>query len=144
VEQSIPFPFHKRLKYEREQRGWSQEYLAGKVGSDPKTVGRWERGERLPQAHYRRRLVELFGIDATEFGLAAKRASDREHSSASATALTLVSEDDDKQDEQHRVLREDVIEMPVLDYFYGRVQELSMLQQWIWDDFSRIITISGG
>ena len=51
VEQSIPFPFHKRLKYECEQRGWSQEYLAGKVVSDPKTVGRWESGERQPQAH---------------------------------------------------------------------------------------------
>lgn len=38
MEHITPLPFHERLKYEREQRGWSQEYLAGKVGSDPKTV----------------------------------------------------------------------------------------------------------
>ena len=39
MEHITPLPFHERLKYEREQRGWSQEYLAGKVGSDPKDGG---------------------------------------------------------------------------------------------------------
>ena len=33
-------PFHQLLKYEREQRGWSQADLAEKVGSDTKTVYR--------------------------------------------------------------------------------------------------------
>ena len=37
-----------------------------------------------------------------------------------------------------------MIDMPVLDSFYGRVQELSMVQHWIQDDFSRIIIILGG
>lgn len=144
MKQPFSLPFHERLRYEREQRGWSQEYLAEKIGSDPKTVGRWESGERRPQAQFRRRLVELFDIGAREFGLTAKRAGSRERASSSATALARVSREDNKQDEQYRILREDVIDMPVLDSFYGRVQELSMLQHWIQDDFSRIIAILGG
>src|SRR2546423_14915365 len=118
MEKSNSFPFHIRLKYEREQRGWSQEYLAGQVGSDPKTVGRWERGERQPQAHYRRRLIELFGIDASEFGLTLRRASKGEQTSSSALGIVISSQDDSNLREQGRILREDVIEMPVLDNFY--------------------------
>jgi len=144
VKQPFPLPFHERLRYEREQRGWSQEYLAEQIGSDPKTVGRWENGERRPQAQFRRKLVELFDISAREFGLIAKRAGSRERAGSSATALARVSREGDGQGEQHRIRREDVIDMPVLDSFYGRVQELSVLQHWIQDDFSRIITILGG
>ena len=59
-------------------------------------------------------------------------------------ANPFFSLDDDKQGGQHPILRGDVIEMPFLDHFYRRVQELDMLQQWIQGDFCRIIPISGG
>jgi tetratricopeptide (TPR) repeat protein/transcriptional regulator with XRE-family HTH domain len=63
-------PFHQQLRYERERRGWSQADLAGKVGCDTKTVGRWESGKALPRPYYRQAICELFGKNAEELGLA--------------------------------------------------------------------------
>src|ERR1051326_1658893 len=62
-------PFHLQLKRERELRNWSQDQVAEKVGTDPKTVSRWESGERLPRPDSREALCELFGKNAEEFGL---------------------------------------------------------------------------
>ncbi|MDQ6660023.1 MAG: helix-turn-helix domain-containing protein, partial [Chloroflexota bacterium] len=62
-------PFHQQLRHEREVRGWSQADLAAKVGSDVKTVSRWESGKRLPRPYFRQLLSELFGKDAEELGL---------------------------------------------------------------------------
>src|SRR5205823_4783012 len=64
-----PLPFSEQLKRERELRGWSQAKLAAEVGCSSKAVGRWERGEMLPQAYYRPRILELFSKNAEEFGL---------------------------------------------------------------------------
>ena len=72
-----------------------------------------------------------------------KRTSKSEQLPSSAAGIVILSQDDNNLGVQHRIQREDVIEMPFLEYFYGRVQELSLLQQWIQDDFCRIITISG-
>ncbi|HEV2656651.1 MAG TPA: NB-ARC domain-containing protein [Ktedonobacteraceae bacterium] len=60
---------NQRLKHEREQRGWSQSKLAGLVGTNPATIGRWERGISLPYPFHRERLCELYGKDARELGL---------------------------------------------------------------------------
>ncbi len=60
---------NQRLKHEREQRGWSQAKLAGLVGTNPATIGRWERGISLPYPFHRERLCELFGKDARALGL---------------------------------------------------------------------------
>ncbi len=57
-----------RLKYERELRGWSQKRVADEIGTDERSVGRWERGERQPSPHYREKLCELFGKSAQELG----------------------------------------------------------------------------
>ena len=62
-------PFHIQLRHERERRGWSQADVASKVGSDPKTVGRWEQGKTLPRPYHRQALCELFEKNAEEFGL---------------------------------------------------------------------------
>ena len=62
-------PFHVRLRYERELRGWSQADIAQKVGSDVKTVGRWESGSSLPRPYYRQKLYEVFGKNAQDMGL---------------------------------------------------------------------------
>ena len=140
MKQSLPF--YMRLQYERERRGWSQEYLAERVGSDPKTVGRWEGGLTLPQTRYRRKLVELFGIEANEFGLPTRYTSNQEQIQASSTAIESSSEGN-IQGIQGGIVVEDLVEAPALGHFYGRVQELSELDQWISHDRCRIVTVTG-
>lgn len=57
-----------QLRRERELRGWSRNYVAEQVEVDVGTVGRWERGERMPHAHYRQKLCALFGMNALDLG----------------------------------------------------------------------------
>lgn len=58
-----------RLRNERERRGWSRDYVAEKIGNEPRTVARWERGENAPTPILRQKLCELFGMDAEQLGL---------------------------------------------------------------------------
>lgn len=69
--------FHGQLRYERQHRGWSQAYVAEKIGSDPKSVGRWERSEAFPSPYHRYKLLELFGKNAQEMGLIEASEDDR-------------------------------------------------------------------
>ncbi len=57
------------LKYEREQRGWSQARVADEIGTTEKNVGRWERGVSYPYPFFREKLCTLFGKSAQELGL---------------------------------------------------------------------------
>jgi tetratricopeptide (TPR) repeat protein len=58
------------LRYEREQRNWTQEDVAEQIGApDPKMVGKWERGVTTPQLHYSKKLAELFEKSVRELGL---------------------------------------------------------------------------
>ena len=50
---------NKRLRYERERRGWSQDKVAEKLGTDGRSVGRWERGVTNPTSYYQEKLCEL-------------------------------------------------------------------------------------
>jgi len=59
---------NRRLKRARESRGWSQAYVATEIGTDEKTVGRWERGEHTPSPYFRKKLCELFDKSAPELG----------------------------------------------------------------------------
>ena len=56
------------LRSEREQRGWSRDYVATKIGSDAQSIGRWERGTTSPSPYYRQALCELFRMNAKELG----------------------------------------------------------------------------
>jgi len=59
----------RRLRRERELRGWSQAELARRLGAPGAAiVSRWERGVVLPSPHYRARLSELFSLDAAQLG----------------------------------------------------------------------------
>jgi transcriptional regulator with XRE-family HTH domain len=60
---------NQRLKHERELRGWSQAKVAMEVGTDPATIGRWERGLSFPYPYFREKLCALFGKNASELGL---------------------------------------------------------------------------
>lgn len=64
--------YSSRLRQERERRGWSRNYVAEQTEVDVVTVGRWERGERMPHPVYRQQLCTLFGMTAEELGLFAE------------------------------------------------------------------------
>lgn len=61
--------FQNILRGERAQRGWSQADVAEKIGSDPKTVGRWERGITFPGPYMCQKLTELYGKSLQDLGL---------------------------------------------------------------------------
>jgi uncharacterized membrane protein/DNA-binding XRE family transcriptional regulator len=57
------------LKWEREQRGWSQARLAELIGTDAATVSRWERGYATPSPYFREHLCRLFERRTQDLGL---------------------------------------------------------------------------
>ncbi len=59
----------KTIRQLREERGWRQIDLALRLGVDPGTIHKWERGYR-PRAKYQQRLADLFGVavEAIAFG----------------------------------------------------------------------------
>lgn len=61
---------NEQLRQERQRRGWSRAYIAEQIGvADPKTIGRWERGEASPSAYFLQRLCALFEMAAQDLGL---------------------------------------------------------------------------
>lgn len=44
------------LKIAREQRRWSQSYIADALGSTNSTVSQWEQGKARPYPYYRKKL----------------------------------------------------------------------------------------
>jgi tetratricopeptide (TPR) repeat protein/transcriptional regulator with XRE-family HTH domain len=68
---SVPHPRmpNLRLKRERKLRGWSQQYVAMQIDAARYYVSRWEIGIVSPSPDYRRKLCELFGMNAKELGL---------------------------------------------------------------------------
>ena len=56
----------KTIRQLREERGWSQELLARRLGVGQGTVSNWERGLKAPQPRTRLRLTELFGVRPEE------------------------------------------------------------------------------
>jgi WD40 repeat protein/transcriptional regulator with XRE-family HTH domain len=155
-------PFPQQLKYERELRSWSQADLASKLGTDPKTVNRWESGKRVPRPYLRRMLCELFGKSVEEFGLLARRSEQDEeiHPALDNIPVPLSSEGhifrEDYantiaispliQEEEKSTLparKEHWGEAPHLEGFHGRDQELCTLKQWVVDFQIRVVAISG-
>lgn len=57
------------LKAERELRGWSQARVAEAIGTNVRTVIRWEQGQSVPYPYHRELLCELFGKNARDLGL---------------------------------------------------------------------------
>lgn len=59
-----------QLRLERLRRGWSRAFIAEQIGvADPKTIGRWERGDAFPSAYFLQKLCALFAMPAEELGL---------------------------------------------------------------------------
>jgi tetratricopeptide (TPR) repeat protein/transcriptional regulator with XRE-family HTH domain len=57
-----------QLKAERMLRGWSQSKVSEAVGTNVRTIIRWEQGQTLPHPYYREQLCALFGKNAREMG----------------------------------------------------------------------------
>src|SRR5437764_14772707 len=60
-------PWVQVLKNASYKKNWSQEEVANRIGSDPKTISRWEHGERLPSPYFQEKLLDLFGKDELGF-----------------------------------------------------------------------------
>ncbi len=121
-------PWSEKLRRERINRGWSQDNVSEKIGSDSKTVGRWERGESFPSPYHRQKLVDLYGKSPEELGLIKEDAN------------TANSEDRSI----HRLGgQEDWGEAPGIENFYGRERELSDVEKWMTSDRCRLIAILG-
>jgi transcriptional regulator with XRE-family HTH domain/tetratricopeptide (TPR) repeat protein len=58
-----------RLSTARNEKGWSQEYVASRLNVDRVTVQRWEQHRTTPQPYHLQQLCELFGKTALELGL---------------------------------------------------------------------------
>lgn len=56
-----------RLAGRRKALGYTQEFLAERLGVDRTTVGRWERGETEPFPYLRRKLCQILQIPPDEF-----------------------------------------------------------------------------
>ena len=83
----MPSP-NPNLKYERNLRGWSQGYLAKKIGVADYYISRWESGKYSPSPYYQQQLCEIFGKTAQELGfLAAPPPSDEKSVSIQITAI---------------------------------------------------------
>jgi transcriptional regulator with XRE-family HTH domain len=74
-------PPNTRLRWQRLQRGWSHQEVVeqikrsieqageGEAGLNADMVGRWETGGRKPDPRYKKHLVLVFDLPASELGL---------------------------------------------------------------------------
>src|SRR5258706_10110116 len=54
------------LKAARHRHSWTQQALAGQVGTTSQAINRWDQGKALPSAYFRTRLCDLFGLTTEE------------------------------------------------------------------------------
>ena len=46
----------------RKEKGWSQQFLAQKIGTSGPINGRYERGEMVPSVEVAKKLADVFGV----------------------------------------------------------------------------------
>jgi transcriptional regulator with XRE-family HTH domain len=69
VRQDKPPSANHHLIQARQRKCWSQETVAGKLGTTRVTISRWEQGLRFPSPHYRELLCALFESTPEALGL---------------------------------------------------------------------------
>jgi WD40 repeat protein/transcriptional regulator with XRE-family HTH domain len=126
-------PFHTQLRYEREQRGWTQAELAEKVGCDQKTVGNWESGKQFPRPYHRQEICKSFGKTLAEMGL----------TSDFTTEIAAIEAENTAEPVSQALVREDLSEAPQIANLYGREQEYQTLLKWLSRDHCKVVTVLG-
>jgi len=53
----------------REERGWSQFELAGRIGVTPSAIYNWERGKNEPRLSQLRALSRVFGVSMDDIAM---------------------------------------------------------------------------
>ena len=56
------------LRRAREERGWSQADVAGKIGTNTQNIIRWETGTAKPMSYAQQKLSAIFGKSPIELG----------------------------------------------------------------------------
>ncbi len=126
-------PPNDMLRSERLRRGWSREYVATQIGvADPKTIGRWERGDAMPSAYFRQKLCAFFERSAQELGLyreEAHQAITRRQGAAGGNGQALPSEEAEPLSPSR--LYDPAIPAPVADspYLIGRDELVTTLKE---------------
>lgn len=144
-------PSRPKLKYERERRGWTLEYVATQINCpDSHMVTRWERGTTTPSPRYRQALCELFGKDAEELGLLPKRLDEKPEQAPDRPAP--VPDEAPSIAWRHFSLfsslenatSEDQFFLPAqLTSFVGREQEITMVCELLRRPEVRLLTLTG-
>ncbi len=128
----------KLLRRERELRGWSQEKVANAIDINPKTVGRWERGEMRPSLEYRSMLCNLYKKTPEELGLMQYEDEEPlEKKGKNGVAESLPA--------PHSSLTYHVDwgEALHVRQLYGRERESTTLETWIVDDQCNVVAVLG-
>lgn len=159
MQERLPFP--QQLKRELQRRGWSQGDLAERIRVSTKTVGRWERGEVLPQPYARQKLIEVLGKDAEELGLAGDEIARVARESAEPEKKVDVEVEEGIPEEavpidqpsyaieyqathtRSPLYRVDLNEAPDTEGFCGREEECQRLTRWITGDACQVVSILG-
>src|SRR5258706_4082342 len=133
--------WYKILKRERDLRGWGRSYVAERIGSDIKTIARWELGKSFPSPYFRQKLIELYAEDAAELGLI-------KDSSVPDATVKVKSEQTFGDSSSNKPVKsdsrkEDWGRAPHLENFYGHADELTEIEQWIIDEHCQVVTILG-
>ncbi len=85
------------LKQAREEHGWSQKDVAEKIGTDPKTVSRWERRVAYPSPYFRQKLSDLFAKSLRELDLLNLGEREQEESNPAISTLPAELFEDEKK-----------------------------------------------
>jgi WD40 repeat protein/transcriptional regulator with XRE-family HTH domain len=136
--------WHQRLRRERKLRNWSQAYVAESIGSNTKTVSRWEQGKAFPGPYLRQKLVELFGMSSEELGLVFEQEEEGFEASRYWPHPLAPSPSLMERGNMYRTSRqEDWGEAPYIEDFWGRTKELAIVGQWITRDHCRVVAVLG-
>ena len=89
--------FGETLKKIREERGWTLEEMAEKLGSTKQVLSRYERGERTPKITMAQKFADILGITLEELT--------GETRVISSGYITTNPEDEPKNDEVRLLIR---------------------------------------
>jgi WD40 repeat protein/transcriptional regulator with XRE-family HTH domain len=142
--------FHQRLRLERMKRGWSQDDLAGEAGVEPKTVWRWEKGERIPRSQNLQQLCKSLNMTPVELGLLDMRSlrpakpSPFPSSSLLEQALDVVVGAQLEQEQTEALVPPQLWRsVPRVPSLPGRLDELVYLEKLLLTEHCRVVAVLG-